>query len=400
MLMVLVHPHGALSPGLSRPLIQLLPRLLLSCLFCLLAASFPAANAQDPPAGLTVLASPAPNTVLKAGDFLNLAIDVNAGNSQGWAYNSVEIYIVSDRTNTNVSVAGGPQLLAQEPGSTVKHVQWPIATCLVTGDYNLTIYESTTFDGTGYFAIMPIPVQVQNDRRVDPFCSSRVNPLQTQPQPSNPPPASLIPQPFNSPGPSESVSPSEPAASGDPGATESEPAASTLDASASATPPPDSSLTSSAPEQTGGGIITVTAGDGDITIPLSELPGTIVVEPSGGLPADPSATEERTSGFITITRTVAPTATLTEVISEPVTITVEETFVSTITAPEETREITVTQTLLSTIQLVASQPASPQQAGLLPVNAAVSATPLFAVSMFWALSASTVLYVLRPVLAL
>ena len=61
MLMVLVHPHGALSPGLSRPLIQLLPRLLLSCLFCLLAASFPAANAQDPPAGLTVLASPAPN---------------------------------------------------------------------------------------------------------------------------------------------------------------------------------------------------------------------------------------------------------------------------------------------------------------------------------------------------
>ena len=287
----------------------------------------------------------------------------------------------------------------------------------------LTIYESTTFDGTGYFAIMPIPVQVQNDRRVDPFCSSRVNPLQTQPQPSNPPPASLIPgrsQPFTSPDPSESVSPSEPAASGDPGATESE---STPDASASATPPPDSSLTSSAPEQTGGGIITVTAGDGDITIPLSELPGTIVVEPSGGLPADPSATEERTSGFITITRTVAPTATLTEVISEPVTITVEETFVSTITAPEETREITVTyesfplvlalklissvltrriysQTLLSTIQLVASQPASPQQAGLLPVNAAVSATPLFAVSMFWALSASAVLYVLRPVFAL
>ena len=113
-------------------------------------------------------------------------------------------------------------------------------------------------------------------------------------------------------------------------------------ASATATPPPNSTLTSGTTEATGGGIITVTASDGEITIPLSNLPGTIVVEPSGGAPPDNSSTAS--SGFITIFKTVAPTATatLTEIISEPITVTLEETFVSTFTAPGQTVELTFT----------------------------------------------------------
>lgn len=66
MLTVLVHPHGALSPGPFRPLIQLLPRLLLSFLFYLLASSLPTATAQDAGnrqlyRGLSTLAAPSPN---------------------------------------------------------------------------------------------------------------------------------------------------------------------------------------------------------------------------------------------------------------------------------------------------------------------------------------------------
>ncbi|KAI0757124.1 hypothetical protein C8Q80DRAFT_78878 [Daedaleopsis nitida] len=192
MLMVLVHPHGALSSGLSRLLIQLLPRLLLSFLFCLLAANLPAVAAQNPddgqpPTGLSVLDAPARNSVLKAGDVTSVAIDVNAGTSgQGFTYNSLEVYLVSSQTNANVTVATGPEVLAQEPGSTVKHINWPVPTCLMSGDYNLTIYEASTFNGTGFFAIMPIPVRVQNDHPIDPVCTSSAHPLEAQPQPSSP----------------------------------------------------------------------------------------------------------------------------------------------------------------------------------------------------------------------
>lgn len=61
--MVLVHLHGAPPPGLSRFLIQLFSRSLLSFFFCLLAsAHIPVANAQGSVSGgLSVLDSPGPN---------------------------------------------------------------------------------------------------------------------------------------------------------------------------------------------------------------------------------------------------------------------------------------------------------------------------------------------------
>jgi len=36
------------------------------------------------------------------------------------AYQSLNIYLVSDETNVNLTVSQGPQLLQQEPGSTVR----------------------------------------------------------------------------------------------------------------------------------------------------------------------------------------------------------------------------------------------------------------------------------------
>ncbi len=161
---------------------------------------------------------------------------------------------------------------------------------------------------------MPVPVEVQNNDVRDDACTSALNVLQEQPQASSPPPIALIPGrvPSNS-----SAAPSGTA---------------TDTATATATPAP-----------TGGQVITVTVGDGEITIPLTNLPGTIVVEPSGGAPPDPMPTD-MSSGFTTIFKTVAPTATetLTEIISQPITVTFEETFVSTITGPGQTEEFTVT----------------------------------------------------------
>lgn len=161
---------------------------------------------------------------------------------------------------------------------------------------------------------MPLPVEVQSndDGDGDSACTSALNVLQAQPQPSSPPPVDLIPGRVPSSG----------------SAVSSGTATNTGTATATLKP-------------TGGQVITVTAGDGEITIPLTDLPGTIVVEPSGGVPPDPTSID-MSSGFTTVFKTVAPTATVTEIISQPITVTFEETFVSTITGHGQTEEFTVT----------------------------------------------------------
>lgn len=52
-------------------------------------------------------------------------------------YNSLELYLVSAQMNINLTVSNGPGLLTQEPGSTVKHLNWPIPPCVPAGDYNV-----------------------------------------------------------------------------------------------------------------------------------------------------------------------------------------------------------------------------------------------------------------------
>lgn len=71
MFMVLVHPYGALSPGLFRPtLFQLLPRLLFYLSVFLAVTTIPAVTAQNftsptPTEGLSILDSPAPNAYVQ-----------------------------------------------------------------------------------------------------------------------------------------------------------------------------------------------------------------------------------------------------------------------------------------------------------------------------------------------
>ncbi|KAI0374292.1 hypothetical protein BV20DRAFT_961413 [Pilatotrama ljubarskyi] len=388
MLEVLDHHFGALSRTFQ-PHIQVISRLLLSFVLyqlatsCILAvAAQEVVNGQVHTQGLSIVDSPQPHSTLNAGSEADVSIDISSTTSATSGIDSLEVYLASADAQVNLTVSSGPQLLTEEPGSTVKHIHWSVPTCLKTGAYNLTVYELSHLDDASFFAITPVPVQIQNNGDVSDFCNATSNALQVQPQPSNPPPSGLLP---------------------DPGHEHSSdaPTSSTDSASSTGTTTANGTVSATSAQITwsviapssGGGVITVTAGDGAITVNISDLPGTIVVEPSGGAP---SGSTDSSSGFITVTRTVAPTATatLTQIESVPVTVTLEETFIVTSFAPGTTLEYTSTRTLVSTAEVQVTQVTSPQQAGLLPVNAGSFVSPPFAMLFLWTIFASAFMYVL------
>ncbi|KAJ6627127.1 hypothetical protein B0H10DRAFT_1780039, partial [Mycena sp. CBHHK59/15] len=138
-----------------------------------------------------------------AGSNINIAVDVSGngqlppaatlpGSGLATSYESLEIYLVSSQTNINITVSAGPALLTGESGSTVKHLNWPIPSCIPAGNYNLSFYESSHFNGQGVFAITPIPVPISNPSPSG-ECPG-LNTLQTQPQASAP----LRQSPFSS----------------------------------------------------------------------------------------------------------------------------------------------------------------------------------------------------------
>ncbi|KAL1952079.1 hypothetical protein VTO73DRAFT_1228 [Trametes versicolor] len=425
MLKVLDHPLGARSRTFQAHA-HLISRLLLSFVLYLFASSHILAvvaqdvvNGQDVCQGFATVDNPEANSTLHAGSETDVSIDVSALKNTTLGIDLLEVYLVSSEAQKNITVSSGTQLLSQDLSSTVKHIHWTIPTCLQTGSYNLTLYETSHLNDLSFFAITPIPVQIENTGNATDTCDSLENALQAQPQLSNPPPADVVSDTKSQSGASPSDVASSSSAASQTGADSvAATATSSGNATASATSaevtgtaiasgnvtasatssdattatPPSSSSTD------GGSIITITAGDGDITVSVTGLPGTIVIEPSGGGPSQTMVASS--TGFVTIFKTVAPTATatLTEIISAPVTITLEETYVSTVTASGTTEEFTVTQTVLSTTELVATQISSPQQAGLLPINSG-SITLLPSALLFQtSLLACAFLYVLRPLL--
>ncbi|KAK7064558.1 hypothetical protein R3P38DRAFT_3250140 [Favolaschia claudopus] len=145
--------------------------------------------------GLAIIDSPAPQHPGHAGSPLPIAIEVSgdgkipisasSNNSDASTrFELLEIYLVSSAANINITVSTGPALLANESGSTVKHVNWPIPTCIPAGDYNLTFYETSLFNNQNVFTITPIPIPISNTNP-DGQCSN-LNTLQSQPQSANP----------------------------------------------------------------------------------------------------------------------------------------------------------------------------------------------------------------------
>ncbi|CDO68338.1 hypothetical protein BN946_scf184799.g65 [Trametes cinnabarina] len=150
--------------------------------------------------GLAIVDAPAPESPLHAGSVTQVAIDISGdgkldqsasipGSSNPTRFDSLEIYLVSYQTKLNLTVSSGPDLLTREQGSTVKHWNYNVSTCIPPGSYNLTFYETSHINGEAYFAITPLPVVVMNDHQTD-ACSNGTNELQAFPQQSSPYPQS------------------------------------------------------------------------------------------------------------------------------------------------------------------------------------------------------------------
>jgi len=105
---------------------------------------------------------------------------------------SLDLFLVSSDTGANLTVACSPTLLTQEPSSHIKHVDFLLPSCLPGGVYNLTYYETFRLNSQSFFAITPIPLIIDNpplnNLSSRPCTRLGMNPLQLQPQPSNPSP--------------------------------------------------------------------------------------------------------------------------------------------------------------------------------------------------------------------
>jgi hypothetical protein len=75
------------------------------------------------------------------------------GSGLSTRYDSLEIYLVSAQTNINLTVSAGPALLTGESGSTVKHVNWLIPTCVPAGNYNVSIPFTPDRELTRYWLV-------------------------------------------------------------------------------------------------------------------------------------------------------------------------------------------------------------------------------------------------------
>lgn len=150
---------------------------------------------------------------------LHLSIDVSGNGRLGlppYADNApsqirdIRIFLASYVTGLNFTVSNGTRLdataedgngvlMAQEPGSTVKHVNWLWPTCLVgdgrpsntalvadggsaRGLYNVSFHQSLRLNGSDYYTVFDLPVAVTNridgsDKRSP--CNILFNPLLT-----------------------------------------------------------------------------------------------------------------------------------------------------------------------------------------------------------------------------
>ncbi|KAJ7357161.1 hypothetical protein DFH08DRAFT_851198 [Mycena albidolilacea] len=223
--------------------------------------------------GLAIIDSPSSQTPGHAGSPINIAIDVSGNGALPAAaslpdshystgFGSLEIYLVSAQTNINMTVSAGPALLSGESGSTVKHLNWPIPACMPAGDYNLTFYENSLFNTQGIFTITSIPIPISNPSPAG-QCTENLNPLQAQPQSSNP-----LPQPPFAPGSPLSASEASATSSVVPGSqsTTVAPTSSVV---------PGSQSTTVAPTPSASRMVTVISGSPFVTLTLTLSDGVL-----------------------------------------------------------------------------------------------------------------------------
>ena len=126
-----------------------------------------------------------------AADHLQVALDVTAdgklplsavaSSSPSQIFN-ITLFLYSYDTGRNFTISNGTatahnasigNILAQEPGSTVKHVNWVWPDCLVgngapggshsdRGAYNISIRQNFRLNGTNYYTVFDLPISVTN----------------------------------------------------------------------------------------------------------------------------------------------------------------------------------------------------------------------------------------------
>ncbi|KAK8048932.1 hypothetical protein PG994_010662 [Apiospora phragmitis] len=175
-----------------------------------LASFFTIANGQIFTPGFAILDAPQPGTPL-GGDTIEVALDVSAngklmlppyGADSPSQIHNISIFMYSYDTGRNFTITNGTamgggstlgDIMASEPGSTVKHVKWHWPECLVgdgqpgsadsdRGAYNISIRQNFRLNGEDHYTIFDVPISVTN--KIDftgnnPPCDSVNNPLLT-----------------------------------------------------------------------------------------------------------------------------------------------------------------------------------------------------------------------------
>ncbi|KAL2060267.1 hypothetical protein VTL71DRAFT_9662 [Oculimacula yallundae] len=164
-------------------------------------------NGQIFTPGIAIIDSPQPNTPL-GGDTLHIAIDVSSNGqlqlppyptNAPSALHNITLFLSSYTTGKNLTISdgtasSGEQIMAQEPGSTVKHINWIWPSCLVgngapnnndsaRGAYNISIHQNFRLNGTDLYTIFDLPIKVTNlisESGTRPSCDGLNNPLLDQ----------------------------------------------------------------------------------------------------------------------------------------------------------------------------------------------------------------------------
>ncbi|KPM34974.1 hypothetical protein AK830_g11602 [Neonectria ditissima] len=182
-----------------------------------LAQNFTTSNGQIFTPGFVVLNAPQPNTPL-GGDTLHVSIDVTASGKLALPPHddddddpsqifNVTMFLYSYDTGRNFTISNGTasvnnaslgEIMAQEEGSTVKHINWVWPDCLVgdgapsdddddsdRGTYNISIRQNFRLNGEDHYTIFDVPISVTNNIEEEddrPSCDALANELMSPEQ--------------------------------------------------------------------------------------------------------------------------------------------------------------------------------------------------------------------------
>ncbi|OCK76402.1 hypothetical protein K432DRAFT_360417 [Lepidopterella palustris CBS 459.81] len=154
------------------------------------SANFTIIGGQIYTPGLAIIDSPQPFTP-EGGDFLQVALDISGDGRLPQPPNNADpltqifnitLFLTSVTLSKNFTISNGTgtlpplaPILAQEPGSTVKHVNFEWPDCLSgsggsdqnganssRGAYNISIHQNYRWNGTNFYTIFNLPISVSN----------------------------------------------------------------------------------------------------------------------------------------------------------------------------------------------------------------------------------------------